>query len=182
MRILKPTLVTLLMLLIVSALPAGEVPRPAPPLKFTTIDGRQMSLEELRGKVVVAMFFYTTCPHCQETTKILNPLYAKMKSRGLEIVGLAINRSAATDLATFQQTYQVQFPLTISSQFECTRFAGLSVMAKFYVPYMFFIDRQGNIRSGHPGRDKEFWAAQAKNIEAELEKLLAEPAKGKKPS
>jgi peroxiredoxin len=173
---------TLLVLLIASALPAGEVPRPAPPLKFTTIDGRDLSLEQLRGKVVVAMFFNTDCSHCQETTKILNPLYAKMKARGLEIVGLAINRSAATSLATFQQTYQVQFPLTISSRFECTRFAGLSVMAKFYVPYMFFLDRQGNIRGDHPGEDKAFYSAQAKNIEAELEKLLAEPAKGKKPS
>ena len=173
---------TLLVLLIASALPAAEVPRPAPPLKFTTIDGRDLSLEQLRGKVVVAMFFNTDCPHCQETTKILNPLYAKMKARGLEIVGLAINRSAATSLATFQQTYQVQFPLTISSRFECTRFAGLSVMAKFYVPYMFFLDRQGNIRADHPGEDREFYSAQAKNIEAELEKLLAEPAKGKKPS
>ena len=173
---------TLLVLLIASALPAGEVPRPAPPLQFTTIDGRDLSLDQLRGKVVAVMFFYTTCPHCQETTKILNPLYAKMKSRGLEIVGLAINRSAATDLATFQQTYQVQFPLSISSRFECTRFAGLSVMAKFYVPYMFLLDRQGNIRGDHPGTDKAFYGALAKNIEAELEKLLAESAKGKKSS
>ena len=55
-------------------------------------------------------------------------------------------------------------------------------MAKFYVPYMFFLDRQGNIRGDHPGEDREFYSAQAKNIEAELEKLLAEPAKGKKPS
>ncbi len=182
MRILKPALLAPLVLLSVATLPAGKIPRPSPPLKFTTIDGRAMSLEQLRGKVVVAMFFNTNCPHCQEATKVLNPLYARMKSRGLEIVGLAINRSAAADLATFHQTYQVLFPLAVSSRFECTRFAGLSVMSRFFVPYMFFLDREGKIRAEHPGGDREFYAAQAKNIEAELEKLLAEPAKGKKPS
>ena len=182
MQIPKLAVIALLVLAIASALPAGGIPRPAPPLKATTIDGRELSLEQLRGKVVIAMFFSTTCPHCQETAKILNPLYAKMKSRGLEIVGLAINPSAVTDLATFQQTYRVQFPLSISSRFECTRFAGVSVMSRFYVPYMFFIGRDGNIRSEHPGGDREFYASQEKNIGAQLEKLLAEPVKGNKPS
>ena len=182
MRISRSVVITPLLILIASTLPAGEIPRPGPPLKFTTLDGTQMSLEQLRGKVVALMFFNTQCPHCQETTKVLNPMYRELKSRGLEIVGLAVNRSAATDLATFYQTYQVQFPLVVSSRFECTRFAGLSVMARFYVPYIFFLDREGRIRAEHPGGDKTFWARQAQNIRAQLEKLLDEPVKGKKTS
>ena len=31
------------------------------------------------------IFFLTTCSHCQETTKVLGPIYDEWKSRGLEI-------------------------------------------------------------------------------------------------
>ena len=171
MQVLKISLIALILSL---SLTAGEVPRPAPPLKFTTIDGQSMSLEELKGKVVAVMFFQTTCPHCQKTTQILNPIYSRLKKKGLEIVGLAINKSAATDIEEFRRKYGANFPLTISSRYETTRFAGLSVMSRFYVPYMFFVDRKGVIRHEHGGGDKEFYANQAANIQAELEALLAE--------
>ena len=174
MRILTISFVALLLCL---SLGAADLPREAPPLKFTTIDGRAMSLEDLKGKVVAVMFFQTTCPHCQQTTQILNPIYQQFKDQGFEIVGLAINKSAATDIDEFRNKYGARFPLTVSSGFECKRFAGLSVMAKFYVPYMFFIDRNGQIRHEHQGGDREFYKNQAANIQAELEVLLAEPAK-----
>lgn len=159
------------------SLGAGEIPREAPPLKFTTIDGKAMSMADLKGKVVAVMFFQTTCPHCQQTTQILNPIYQRLKDKGLEIVGLAINESAASDIADFRQKYGARFPLTVSSRFECARFAGLSVMAKFYVPYMLFVDRNGQVRYEHQGGDKAFFSDQAANIQVELEALLNEPAK-----
>lgn len=171
MRVLKVLLIGLILSL---SMTAGEVPRPAPPLKFTTIDGQSMSLEDLKGKVVAVMFFQTTCPHCQKTTQILNPIYSRLRAKGLEVVGLAINKSAATDIEEFRRTYGANFPLTVSSRYETTRFAGLSVMSRFYVPYMFFIDRKGVIRFEHGGGDKEFYSNQAGNIQSELETLLAE--------
>jgi peroxiredoxin len=171
MRVLKVLLIAFILSL---SLTAGEVPRPAPALKFTTIDGQSMSLADLKGKVVAVMFFQTTCSHCQKTTQILNPIYSRLKKKGLEIIGLAINKSANTDIEEFRRKYGAHFPLTISSRYETTRFAGLSVMSKFYVPYMFFIDRKGVIRYEHRGGDKEFFSNQAGNIQAELEALLAE--------
>ena len=71
---------------------AEDLPRPAPALEAKTIDGRSISLSELKGKVVGVLFFLTDCPHCQQTTQsVLAPAYARMKSRGLEIIGMAIN-------------------------------------------------------------------------------------------
>ena len=175
MRVLKVlSIAVILSLTLTAALTAGEVPRPAPALKFTTIDGQSMSLAELKGKVVAVMFFQTTCPHCQKTTQILNPIYSRLRAKGLEVLGLAINKSAATDIEEFRRKYGANFPLTISSRYETTRFAGLSVMSRFYVPYMFFIDRKGVIRFEHGGGDKAFYSDQAGNIQSELETLLAE--------
>ena len=173
MRALKVSLIALILCV---SLTAGEVPRAAPSLKFTTVDGETMSLEDLKGKVVAVMFFSTTCPHCHKTTQILNPIYTRLRPRGLEIIGLAMNESAATDIEEFRRNFGANFPLTVSSRFECARFAGLSLMARFYVPYMFFIDRNGQIRHEHEGGDRQFYSNQAVNIQAELEALLNEPA------
>lgn len=35
---------------------------PAPPFTLTAQDGRRLSLDELRGKIVVVTFIYTSCP------------------------------------------------------------------------------------------------------------------------
>ena len=95
---------------------AGDVPRAAVPLKMTTLEGKSISLEQLRGKVVVVMFFNTDCPHCQKTTQILNPIYEQWKSRGLEILGLAMNPSASYNLAEFGKKYGATFPLALTTR------------------------------------------------------------------
>ena len=163
---------------------AGELPRPADPLKLTTLDGKTVSLEQYRGKVVTVMFFLTTCPHCQETTKVLGPIYDEWKSRGLEIIGLAIDRnkpgspdpSPRQKLASFAGKYNVRYPLGLSSTAAVKRFAKMSVVERFYVPFMFFIDRNGKVRAEHHGKDRAFYHNQATNIRTILDSLLKEPA------
>ena len=163
---------------------AGDIPRPAAPLKVTTLDGKTVSLEEYRGKVVAVMFFLTTCSHCQDTTKVLGPIYDEWKSRGLEILGLAIDRnkpgsfdpSPIKKLASFAGKYKVRYPLGLSSTATVKRFAQMSVVERFYVPFMFFVDRNGKVRAEHPGGDRAFYRNQATNIRTILDTLLKEPA------
>ena len=173
-----------LALLFATILPlaAGDVPRAAPAMTVRTSAGESLSLDQLRGKVVMMMFFSTDCAHCQTTTRILGPIYDQLKPRGFEIVGVAINPSAAGNLDNFAKNFGAKFPLALGTRADCTGFAEISVMARFYVPYLFFIDRDGNIREEHEGGDRRFFADQANNIRAAVEALLKEPAKGKKPS
>jgi peroxiredoxin len=163
---------------------AGDVPRPAAPLKVTALDGKTVSLEQYRGKVVAVMFFLTTCGHCQRTTQVLGPIYDEWKSRGLEILGLAIDRNkpGSSDpppiqkLASFAGKYNVKYPLGLSSTAAVKRFAQMSVVERFYVPFMFFVDRNGKVRAEHPGGDRAFYHNQATNIRTILDTLLKEPA------
>ena len=122
------------------------------------------------------MFFLTTCPHCQKTAQLLNPIYEKWKPRGLEILALAMDRSPATDLEAFATKYGVKFPLALSTRSTCTEFAQISVMSRFFVPYMFFVDRQGQVREEHPGQDREFYRNQSESITTLLDNLLKEPS------
>ena len=45
----------------------------------------------------------------------------------------------------------------------------MSVVERFYVPFMFFIDRNGKVRAQHHGKDRVFYHDQAANIRAILD-------------
>ena len=48
---------------------------PAPPFKVTTLDGQQLSLESLAGKVILVNFWATWCPPCIAELPALQRLY-----------------------------------------------------------------------------------------------------------
>jgi peroxiredoxin len=156
------------------------VPRVAKPLSLKTLDGQEITLNQLHGKVVAVFFFSTDCPHCQHTTTILNPIYAAWKSRGLEILGLAVNPTAASNLPDFKQKFGAAFPLGLTTRSDWSRFGEFSVMNNPYVPFMIIVDRNGMIREEHPGQDRDFWLDQENNLRQSFDALLKEPVK--KPS
>jgi peroxiredoxin len=166
-------LISVLILLILPLLSVSAPPRTAS-LKVTTMDGRKLTLDQMRGKVVLVMFFSTDCPHCQRTTQVLRPLYEELRPQGLEIVGIAINPAASGNLQSFARKYGAEFPLSLGTRGDCTRFAGISVMARFYVPYLFFVDKNGIIRQRHDGSDRVFYRNEAQNIRNAIQTLLKE--------
>jgi thiol-disulfide isomerase/thioredoxin len=75
-------------------LPAGTAPltpapqrKPGPSLDFTTLDGAHLDSAQLRGKVVVANFWFTGCGPCKAEMPDLNKLVAEF--RGKDVVFLA---------------------------------------------------------------------------------------------
>ena len=80
-------------------------PRPAPKLEFTSMDGQKVSLADLKGKVVLVMYFSTDCQHCQTAAQTLAPIYKELKPKGFEILGLAMNPTAKQNLGAFRDNY-----------------------------------------------------------------------------
>ena len=56
--------------------------REAPELFLTDTSGKQVRLSLLRGKVVVLEFMLTTCPHCQNTARLLSRLQREYGPKG----------------------------------------------------------------------------------------------------
>ena len=148
-------------------------PRPAPELKFTARDGRQVALSQLKGKAVAVFFFSTDCPHCQRSAEVMAPIYAELKGQGVEILGLAMNPTAETNLGAFVEKYNVQFPVTTTTRQEFARFAGLSVMSRFYYPYYLFVDPQGNLVEEHQGSDTSYFRDLNSSLRATFARLLS---------
>tara|TARA_R110001583_G_scaffold192614_1_gene359334 strand:+ start:48528 stop:49808 length:1281 start_codon:yes stop_codon:yes gene_type:complete len=69
------------------------------PLKmaFTAMDGNQVDLADMRGKVVLINFWSTTCPACIASMPRLKALYDKYRNHGFEIIGIADDGEGAKE-------------------------------------------------------------------------------------
>ncbi|MGH9866336.1 MAG: redoxin family protein, partial [Candidatus Acidiferrales bacterium] len=61
----------------------------APEFSFTTLDGTQVSLETLHGKVALLDFWATWCPPCRESVPTLLSLHKKFAGKPVEFVGIS---------------------------------------------------------------------------------------------
>ena len=146
--------------------------RPARPFQSASYDGRPVSLEALKGKAAVLMFFSTDCPHCQQTALTIDPIYRELRPRGFEIVGLSLNPTDSAGLRNFASRFRASFPLALSSRADFSRISGVSVMTRIYYPYLLFLDRDGIIREEHQGSERAWFDSLETNFRTAVNKLL----------
>ena len=128
----------------------SPVPRPGQELSFTQASGEKISLTAYADKVVVVQFLYTTCPHCQATSRSYGKLQDDLGSRGLQVVGVAFNEEAEKSpdvIRSYVESNGVRFPVGVASRESVLKYLGISVMSRFAVPQVVVIDRKGVIRA-----------------------------------
>ncbi len=62
--------------------------------KVEDLDGKPLSLDAFKGKVVMLDFWGTWCKPCREAIPFLSQLYQRYRSQGLEIIGLDYEQNA----------------------------------------------------------------------------------------
>ncbi len=160
---------------------AQNTPRLAPEFAVNMPDGSQKLLSSFKGKPVSLSFFFTTCPHCQDMSKLLSsqivPEYAP---KGVQFLAAAfddnVGRQQVNDFAS--QFVKGAFPMGYTDRGAVLEFLQKSIMTPLYVPIMVFIDRKGMIVDEYIG-DQKFLSDPPKNVRAELDKILAKPAVSK---
>ncbi len=126
----------------------AELGKAAPAFALKDLDGKEHTLAQYKGKVVVLEWFSPGCPMCKwayGTGGPLAELPARLKKDG--VVWLAVN-SEAPDRApasaeankTFAEKYGMKSPIL----FDPTGAVGKSYGAKS-TPHIFIIDEKGNL-------------------------------------
>ena len=145
--------------------PSPLIGKPAAPFSLRAFDGESLSLEALRGRVVVVNFWASWCvPSCYEEAPALERGWRAYKDRGVTLIGVNIQdkeEPAKKFLAEFGHT----FPNAPDPAGRVSVDYGV-----YGVPETFFIDRAGRIRFKHVG------AITDEVLKRNVDALLAEPA------
>ncbi len=108
--------------------------------RFPDLEGRERDLDEWKGRVLVVNFWATWCAPCREEIPVFIAIEDKYGSRGLQIVGLAIDRP--DPVRAFAREFGVNYPLLIGGfeAVEIMRPLGNSAGA---LPFSVIYDRSG---------------------------------------
>ncbi len=126
---------------------AGRVPSPregfsAPDFTLDLLQGGQVTLSELRGKVVVVNLWATWCPPCRAEMPAFQEVYEEGRDRGLVI--LAVNttyQDSLAEVANFVGEYGLTFPVALDRDGNVASLYQLRAL-----PSTFFVDREGVIQ------------------------------------
>lgn len=113
----------------------------APDVRFTTITGQQVSLQDLRGKIVLVNFWATTCSGCIAEMPHLIETYKRYHPQGFEVVAVAMAYDPPSHVANYAKKNSLPFPVALDLQGDiAAAFNDVKL-----TPTAFVIDQQGRI-------------------------------------
>ena len=129
-------------------------------VSFPEPSGTVVSLADSRfkNKVTIVQILGSWCPNCMDETKFLSPWYQKNKQRGVEVLGLAFERSpemavSGPKIERMKERFQIDYPIVLAgtnNKAEASKaLPDLNAVAAF--PTTIFIDKKGKVRHIHTG-------------------------------
>ncbi|MEN9636069.1 MAG: hypothetical protein RL077_4473 [Verrucomicrobiota bacterium] len=177
---MKPTQFIFATLMAIAALAPLTASDSAKPLEiaFTAVDGREVDLRKLRGKVVLVDFWATWCAPCIAELPNVKKVYADYHSKGFEVVGISLENGRLLPTDTPEQTtkklaaakkvltdFTAKEAMPWPQHFDGKHWKN-DISTKYDIggiPAMFLLDQDGNVVSTN---------ARGPALEAEVKRLL----------
>ncbi len=128
---------------------------------FPDLDSNMVSLsdEKYNNKVVIAQIMGSWCPNCMDESTMYSELYSKYNTSGLEIIGLAYEKTATFEQAKknvlkMKGHLNCNYDFLIASTSPSKQKASESLPMLNHImsyPTSIFIDKKGEIRKIHTG-------------------------------
>ncbi|HVS02607.1 MAG TPA: TlpA disulfide reductase family protein [Thermoanaerobaculia bacterium] len=123
------------------------------------LDSEPLTLEELRGRVVLVRFWTAPhCPYCRASAPALNDFHDRYAERGLTVIGLyhhqgrgGVDGADVDEVARWADELGFEFPVAIDAGWRTLRALWLDGHPRGWNRVSFLLDRQGVIRRVHPG-------------------------------
>jgi thiol-disulfide isomerase/thioredoxin len=120
-------------------------PDPAPDFKVKDLDGKVLSLEAYKGKVILLNFWATWCGPCRAEIPSLIELQNKYKD-GMQIIGMVVDDDDENEIRAVVKNETINYPVALSPL--PVRMAYGGIMA---LPTVFIINPEGRVVQKHVG-------------------------------
>ena len=133
-------------------------------MQFVAVDGREVNLAKMQGKVVLIDFWGIHCGPCVAALPEIKTAYDKYHPRGFEVIGISFNDDKS-GVTRFIKEKELPWP-----QYSDGELGGENKFAQEFgiaaIPHTLLLDKKGCLRVDNLGVDSlEVWIA----------KLLSEP-------
>lgn len=100
-------------------LSAQAVASPVP--TFTTMEGKQIRLSDLRGKIVLINFWATSCGICLKEMPNLIRTHQQYRTRGFEVIAVAMHYDRPGDIGAYVRKQGLPFPVVFDKDGKLAR-------------------------------------------------------------
>jgi peroxiredoxin len=133
---------------LVSCKPKGTLQHlgPAPAWTLKDLDGKDVSLAQFKGKVVVLDFWATWCGPCLSEIPGYVKLQEKYGKDGVVIVGASVDEVPPAEVKAFVKDHGMNYVVVMADEKTATAFGATEA-----IPTTILIDRTGEIRDRKVG-------------------------------
>ena len=133
---------------------AGSVGAPAPQFDLAAQGGKDVSLAQFKGQVVMINFWASWCGPCRQEMPLLENIYKKYGKLGFTMLGVNVEPDSNAAIDWLKQT-PVSFPILFDKDSKVSKLYDVTGM-----PSTVIIDRAGKVRMLHhgykPGDENEY--------------------------
>lgn len=134
-----------------------------PDVTFVNLQGKKITSQDLRGKVVMINFWATSCTTCVKEMPEMVETYKKYNAQGLEFIAVAMAYDPPNYVLNFVETRKLPFTVALDTQGELAKSFGNIQLT----PTTLVVDKNGHVIKKYVG-EPDFAA-----LHQLLEKALA---------
>jgi peroxiredoxin len=112
----------------------------APDFKLKNTLGEFVTLNQLRGKIVVINFWATWCEPCRSEMPSMEEVYRNLSRKDFEILAVSTDDDGLASVLPFLKEFAFTFPVLIDSDLTVNDLYGVSS-----IPTSLIVDRNGMI-------------------------------------
>lgn len=113
----------------------------APQVTYTSLDGRELTTQDLLGKVYLVKFWATSCVTCVQQMPDAVEAYNHYSPQGYEVIAVAMDYDPPAYVQNFTQSRQLPFTVAMDTTGEIAKaFNDVKL-----TPTSFLVDKQGRI-------------------------------------
>ena len=141
---------------------------PAPDFKLADLNGKEFKSSQLKGSIIVLDLWATWCEPCVADLPMFNRLHEKYASRGVNIIGVAVESGWAKDIKPHVAKHAIKYTVLVGNDKIVEQYQMIGF------PTTYLIGRDGKVVKSYTGTVPDTEAEKEADMEREIQHLLQE--------